>query len=130
MVNSADINYNTFIQTAPLSQADGSQGLSIATANISQGPILSETVDNNTMVTANNGGYTEGYLIIADTGNLDGSATVQNNYIDPTGTAYNWIFVGQYNQGSSNEGSYNGTVTESGNIDMTTGRLLSGRLRR
>ena len=116
--SSVAINYNTFAQNAP---GMATQGLSLQSAAIPQGPVLSETVTNNTMVVT--GSNTVNYAIIADTTNLNGSATIANNYIVPTGIAYGWNFFGQYN---NPDGSYNGTVTDYNNINMVTGASFDG----
>ena len=73
------------------------------------------------------GSNTVNYAIIVDTTNLDGTATVANNYIVPTGIAYGWNFFGQYD---NPDGSYNGTVTSFNNINMATGASIpkAGRL--
>jgi len=114
-----EINYNTFVQNAA---GDATQGLSLQSAAITQGPVLSETVENNTMVVT--GSNTVNYAIIVDTTNLDGSATVSNNYIVPTGIAYRWLFGGKYNAA---DGPYSGTLTYFNNFNMVTGSYYSQR---
>jgi len=116
-----EINYNTFVQTlAP--GGIGTQGISLQSAAITQGPVLSETVENNTMVVT--GRNSVNYAIIVDTTNLDGLATVSNNYIVPTGIAYRWLFGGKY---SAADGPVRGTLTYFNNINMVTGSYYSQR---
>jgi len=121
VINNLEINYNTFVQTvAP--GGIGTQGLSLQSAAITQGPVLRETIENNTIVVT--GRNSVNYAIIVDTTNLDGSATVSNNYIVPTGIAYRWLFGGKYNAA---DGPYSGTLTYFNNFNMVTGSYYSQR---
>ena len=106
-ISNVQINYNTWVQNIPASQAI-TQGLSLQSANIAQGPVLSESVTNNTMAISAPGTVT--YAIIADQTNLNGTATVSNNYIDPTGIQYGWSAFGSFNgPGQPGTGPYNGS---------------------
>jgi Bacterial Ig-like domain/Bacterial Ig domain len=128
--NSFQLNYNTFIQDAPI--ADGrTQGISAFSANSGStaGCVQTESINNNTII-ANNGSYVN-YGIIVDTTRVIGSATIQNNYFDTTnigsrnGGGGSWEFVGDYNAG--NGGPYHGTVTQSNNVNMVAGTYLGGQ---
>jgi len=124
--NTADfeVNFNTFVQTAPIS--DGrTQGISAFSANSGSdaGGVQHESFNNNTFI-AKNDAYVN-YGIILDTSRLIGTATIQNNYFDTTnigsanGGGGGWEYVGNYN--GSSGGPYNGTVTQSNNVNMTAG---------
>lgn len=122
-INNLQINFNTFIQTvAPGGGA--TQGISLHSANIKQGPVISETVTNNTIVAT--GIKTVSYAVIVDTTNLRDTATVSNNFIVPAGIAYGWSFFGAYNR-NGNDGVYNGVVTATNNRNMITGVPLAER---
>ncbi len=118
VINNLRLSFNTWVQTVPASEA-ATQGLSLQSANIVQGPVLNETVSNNTIVTTS--GSSVSYAVIVDTTNLGGSATISNNYIDPTGLADGWIYAGNGFDTAANNGPYNGTVTEFNNVNMVTG---------
>ena len=118
-ISDVQINYNTWVQNIPASQAI-TQGLSLQSANIAQGPVLSESVTNNTMAISAPGTVT--YAIIADQTNLNGTATVSNNYIDPTGIQYGWSAFGSFaGPGQPGTGPYNGSLTAFNNVNMKTG---------
>ena len=126
-ISNVQINYNTWVQNIPASQAI-TQGLSLQSANIAQGPVLSESVTNNTMAISAPGTVT--YAIIADQTNLNGTATVSNNYIDPTGIQYGWSAFGSFNgPGQPGTGPYNGTVTTLNNVNLVTGTYFMNRPR-
>jgi DnaJ-class molecular chaperone len=120
ITNNRTIDYNTFIENEP---GANTQGISESGQRGTNG-IATDAIDNNTFVVKS--GATVSYLIIEDSTYLVDSATIENNYIDPSGIAYGWDFVGDFS-GGTDPGPYNGTVAVSGNTDMTTGQLLSGQ---
>jgi len=79
-----DINYNTFIQN---NSNGNTQGLSIISAAGNTAVALKESISNNTVVTNS---YIN-YPFIVDNTWLNGTATVANNYIDPSGVAGTWL---------------------------------------
>ena len=125
--NSFECNFNTFVQNIPISEGR-TQGISAFSANSgsNSGGVRTESFNNNTFV-ATSAAYVN-YGIILDTTRLIGTATIENNYFDTSGIGSanggggNWDFVGDYNAG--NDGPYNGTVTDYGNVDMATGAPL------
>ncbi|WP_439360873.1 right-handed parallel beta-helix repeat-containing protein [Bradyrhizobium sp. DASA03007] len=130
--NTADleVNFNTFVQTAPIS-AGRTQGISAFSANNGSdaGGVQTESFNNNTFI-ARNGAYVN-YGIILDTTRLIGSATIRNNSFDTTnigsanGGGGGWQYVGNYN--GANGGPYRGVVTQSNNVNMTTGSYFNQR---
>lgn len=102
-------------------QADtgGSQGIMITSNNHSPAyPVFSAIdISYNTMqvLAGANVNYT---IAIADS-MLNGSAIVQQNYIDPTGIGVSWFGPGDAG------GPYTGTVTKTGNINMVTAAVLT-----
>ena len=124
-----EVNFNTWVQNVPASQAI-TQGLSLQSGNIAQGPVLHESVSNNTIVTTAKPANVV-YAIIVDNTNLNGSATVSNNYIDPTGVQYGWAALGSYSPpGQPGHGQYNGTITTFNNVNMVTGTHYTRNIRR
>ena len=117
-INNLQINFNTWYQTTPVTQ-----GLSLQSAAITQQPVVNETVENNTLISlGTRKNPSTGYMIIVDTTNLRGRATVSDNYIDQTGEAYGAFYIGAYNGvGSGGRGSYKGAVTSFNNVNMVTG---------
>ena len=117
-INNLQINFNTWFQTVPVTQ-----GLSLQSAAITQKPVVNETVENNTLIsTGTPPNWSTGYMIIVDTTNLSGTATVSDNYIDQTNEAYGAFYIGAYNGvGNGGHGSYNGTVIDFNNVNMVTG---------
>ena len=75
-----EINFNTLIQN---NSTAATQGLSILSAGgmSGNGYASKEGVSNNTVVVKTN----VNYPFIIDNTWLNGSATVTNNYVDPTG---------------------------------------------
>ncbi|MGH8399107.1 MAG: beta strand repeat-containing protein, partial [Gammaproteobacteria bacterium] len=120
VLNNLQINFNTFVQSIPSSEG-ATQGLSIASANTAQGSILSATISNNTLITAS--GSNVSYPIILNTANLDGSATIGNNYFDPTGLngGAAMFAAANYDGTGAGTGPYNGAVATLNNINMVTG---------
>ena len=119
-LSNLEVNFNTWVQNVPDAQAS-TQGLSLQSANIAQGPVLNESVSNNTIVTTA-GSYVS-YAIIVDNTNLNGTSTVQNNFIAPAGVQFGWSALGAFN-GSPSQlgwGQYNGTITTSNDVNMATG---------
>ena len=119
-LNNVQINYNTWVQNVGNNIASA-QGIAASNANITQGAILAESISNNTIVTSGSPASIT-YDILTDTTDLNGTETVSNNYIDPTGTQFGWSAFGSLaGSGQPGTGPYNGTVTTSNNVNMVTG---------
>jgi len=121
--------FNLWRQTIPIASGR-TQGLSLFSANsgATSGGCEIETIENNCFI-ANNGAYVN-FAIIVDTTRLITSASIKDNYFDPTnigsanGGGGNWSFIGDYSGG--NGGPYNGSVTTTGNTSMLDGTRLDG----
>jgi hypothetical protein len=129
------IQFNTFYQTVPDPTAD-TQGMSINSANNPNGDGANKlvTVRNNTMVANTNGaGGLHGpvnFGIIIDNTNLNGTASVTQNYGDGTGmdggspgqTNHFLAFGAFNNPGDPGFGPYTGVLTsDTGNVNMVDG---------
>ena len=110
--NGIVIDFNTFIQDAP---AAATQGLSIFYSGGQFASALAVDMSNNTVVVRSN----VNYAFLIDTSWLDGSATEDANYVDPTGIVGNWTLIQ-----NTTTGPYNGNVSHSGNANMVTGTPL------
>ena len=95
------------------------QGLSIVSAAGNSGSATVVVTNNNTMVTL--GTNTVSYDWYVDTSNIKTSMTYENNFVDPTGTDY-----GVFSVANEGEGTYNPTITYSGNTNLKTGTNLGG----
>ena len=121
--------FNLWRQTIPIASGR-TQGLSLFSANSgpTSGGCEIETIENNCFI-ANNDAYVN-FAIIVDTTRLITSASLKDNYFDPTnigsanGGGGDWSFIGNYNGASG--GPYNGSVTKTGNTNMLDGTLLDG----
>jgi hypothetical protein len=105
------ITYNTYAQ-----DPHGTQGVMLTQNSLTYPVFLAATLSNNTMITQP--GATLNYFFQVDTSELNGSVSVQNNYIDRTGNNAGFL------RGSSGLGPYSGTVTCSGNKNMVTGATV------
>ena len=66
------------------------------------------------------------FAIIIDVSNLNGTATVSNNFVDLSGDkAANFLFAGHYNGKGAGNGRHEGKVKTLDNINMVTGGNLS-----
>jgi hypothetical protein len=122
-INDLELNFNTWVQNLPDTVAR-TQGLSLLSANTAQGTVLKEGISNNTFVAPGSSINQVNSFVIVDTTFLNGSATVANNYYDPTGINTGFLFAGNYNPGGVGVGPYNGTVNRSENVDMVNGKIL------
>jgi len=126
-INNLQINFNTWYQTTPVTQ-----GLSLQSAAITQQPVVNETVRSNTLISlGTRKNPSTGYMIIVDTTNLSGTATVSDNYIDQTGEAYGAFYIGAYNGvGNGGRGAHNGAVINFNNVNMVTGTYYGQNVKR
>jgi hypothetical protein len=108
-----EVTFNTFIQNDP---AAATQGLSIPGSAGNTQTFLNITMSSNTAVMKTN----VNYAFIVDTTWLNGTGSLRDNYVDPTGVVGSWAFVGNYGA----NGPYSGTVSKSGNINMLDGSAL------
>jgi len=121
--NSMVFSYNTWTETVPIAQGR-TQGITFP----STGQVQSETVSNNTFVVPSTS-YVN-YETLIDTSYLNGTATVQNNYADISGTTNasngggSFTFISNNISGTS--GPYLGTVNCTSNVNMVTGSQLTG----
>ncbi len=112
-----NIQYNLVIANA--NGAYGSQGFSCQDNSIAT-VCAGITVSNNVFVlsvTPTTSAIAE--VLFVDRSQLNGVATITNNYVDPTDLTQ---FL--RNQ-STNGGPYSGTIVESGNINMITGATVT-----
>jgi large repetitive protein len=122
-ISDLELNFNTWIQDLPDTVAR-TQGLSLLSANMAQGSVLKEGISNNTFVAPGPSINQVNYFVIVDTTFLNGSATVGNNYYNPTGINGSFLWAGNYNAGGVGVGPYNGTVNTLNNYNMVNGKIL------
>lgn len=131
-MDSLTIGFNLIIQNHSI--VTGPQGLSLHSANVPQFPVLAESVSNNTFVTG--GASTIGQAAIINPTNLNGNCVFQNNYCDPTGTAFEALQFFDNDVGGGGSGAFSGTLngyasqaawnsagSPGGNIIMTDGSV-------
>jgi large repetitive protein len=114
--------FNTFIQSLPPATAQ-TQGISF-NGNVG-GNFLNEVVSNNTMIAAPNANVINTF-VNSDMSWLNGTLTVSDNYIDPTGLQN----ITQWLTPVGGTGPYSGTTVTSNNVNMISGAYFaSARLK-
>ena len=109
-VNNAQINYNTVIQ-------DNSNYKTQGWSTTQLGETFNAlSISNNTMVLS--AADTTTYVNLFQQHWINGTATVQNNYIDPKGIIWGWQTV------ATDTGPYTGAIVTSNNINMVTGAYI------
>lgn len=109
-------NFNTVTTQA---DAGGSQGFELTSNNATLPHFLDADLSYNTFQCVAGSNVNNGVIGVSAS-ELSGVATVRQNYVDITGI----IGVGWYRDGDAG-GAYGGTVTKTGNINMSTGAALT-----
>jgi hypothetical protein len=126
-IDSMNFNFNTWIQSLNASGTGQprTQGITFP----STGQVLSESVNNNTFIVTSSA-YVN-FAVFIDPSYLNGSATLEDNYVDPSGLgnpAYGGgAFVQISNRISGSPGPYHGTVKALNNVNMLRGTYYNIR---
>ncbi len=113
------INYNLFLVN--VDTLTGSQGLFLHDNFFLPTFDFMDASQNTVVLSAAPGTGGISYFFIANTSQLNCTATMNNNYIDPTGIRFG-VWNISYNPAY---GPYHGTVERTGNINMLTGEPLN-----
>jgi hypothetical protein len=118
VLHSLAADYNLVLQTDPTT-GWATQGFSIPYSGGNTLTFGAINASNNVFLIPNSAQTKRNinYAILIDVSWLNGTATVNNNYIDPTGVIGNWIIFNTNTSGHPHRGSVNG----SGNLNMRTG---------
>lgn len=130
--NDCQIGFNTFVQDdSSTTDKLATQGVSLSTGG-NTAIYLNENIFNNTIVlpVPQTSTINVNNAFIIDASQLNGSASVTQNYFDPSGlktfgsNPASWINVERVSNGQGT-GPFNGTVIRTGNINMLDGSLLT-----
>lgn len=97
------------------------QGWSIFSANQPlPGVCNAVNITNNTYICIV--GNQPNFIQLVNNTGVNGVITITNNYADMTAVNSGWLFYGP----DTSRGSYNGTLSSSGNINLKTGGIVAG----
>ena len=121
--NNITIDYNTAIQTS-YPPGGGSQGFTLdGNANAPLATFDGGSASNNTIIVTATPIGTTGFVFRFSTDLINGTFTVANNYIDPSGLSNGGI---NYDiRESIAGGPYHGTIKSFGDVNMVTGAVIA-----
>lgn len=120
--NTGVFDWSFWYQSMSTATAD-TQGLSLNSANTTQGPATYNEVNNNTLISITGADCSPALIMYRP--NLNGSGVINNNYFDPTTMSPAINENVDYNPvGQPGHGPYNGPVTWTGNISMVDGTTI------